>query len=156
MTTSCRFCLKQEVLHISTLVSPNDMKLRLLLPHEPLRLCAKYLQMTTRWRSLNLSISYLHIGWSFFIRIFHRPCWLCKKMRYHWRAKCVPTSRKTMSYILHTLLYSYYILQNKAIWTSNWIFLSKFYFFIKKKKKEIVWEPEHPEKTHTGIGKAAC
>ena len=34
---------------------PNDMKLRLLLPHEPLSLCAKCWMMTTRWRSLNLS-----------------------------------------------------------------------------------------------------
>ena len=50
-----------------------------------------------------------------------------------WGPKRVPTSRKTISYNLHTLLYNYYILQNKAISTRNYIFLSNFYFFYLKK-----------------------
>ena len=36
---------KHKVLHISTLVCPNDMKLRWLLPHEPLRLCEKMINL---------------------------------------------------------------------------------------------------------------
>ena len=46
----------QIVLHISTLMCTNDLKLRLLLPHEPLRLCAKILA------DLDWSILYHHIS----------------------------------------------------------------------------------------------
>ena len=42
LNDNCTFCSKHKVLHISTLFCPNDMKLRSLLPHEPLRLCAKF------------------------------------------------------------------------------------------------------------------
>ena len=51
---------KQEVL-----VCPNDMKLRLLFPHESLRLCTKlgHWAITTTQRSLNWCISNLDIGW---------------------------------------------------------------------------------------------
>ena len=45
MTTSCTFCSKHKVLHISTLICPNDMKLSWLLPHEPLRLCEKKINL---------------------------------------------------------------------------------------------------------------
>ena len=47
--------LKKEVLDISKLVCPTDMKLRLLLPHETPRHCAKVCQINTRWHSLNPS-----------------------------------------------------------------------------------------------------
>ena len=40
-TTSCAFCSRHKAFHISTLVCPNDMKPRWLLPHEPLRLIAQ-------------------------------------------------------------------------------------------------------------------
>ena len=40
--------LYPRVLHISTLVCPNDMKLRWLLPHEPLRLCEKMINLLFR------------------------------------------------------------------------------------------------------------
>ena len=48
LTASCTFGSKHEVLHISTLVCPNDMKLRWLLPHEPLRLCEKMINLLFR------------------------------------------------------------------------------------------------------------
>ena len=43
-----RISMIQEVLHIPTLVRSNDMKLRIPIPHEPPRLCAKLWLMTTR------------------------------------------------------------------------------------------------------------
>ena len=48
---------------ISTLVWSNDMKLRFLLPHEPLRLC-KILADDHKVALFKLSILYLHIGWA--------------------------------------------------------------------------------------------
>ena len=62
ITTSYRFGYKHKVLHISTMVCPNDMKLRILLKHEPLSLCATFQAMNTRWRSSNFSILYYHIS----------------------------------------------------------------------------------------------
>ena len=41
----------------------SEWHLRWLLPHEPLRLCAKFWPMITRWCSLNWNIWYFHIGW---------------------------------------------------------------------------------------------
>ena len=72
--TSCRFGSKQEVLHISTFVWSNNMKLGLLLPHELLRPCAKAYVMTTWWRSLNSSILYLHICSSDWHEIWYNYC----------------------------------------------------------------------------------
>ena len=62
ITTSCTFRSNQEVLHISILVPQNDIKLSLLLPHEPLRLGANFWLITTRWHALNWSILYRHIS----------------------------------------------------------------------------------------------